>query len=150
MTKSGKMKELGAIALYDFEMKSKINTRLSREEAKGLLYVKERAHIGARYHQAIFYEFIPRIWAINMGHDQQGGDDPSEWFRNEHLEELAMLVKEDDESLKQSSGHEQAIARRAVIFVVDECLFEGDAQGATDALAIAYWEKGMCNAIPLD
>ena len=140
---------LDAVGLYDFEMKSKINSRLSCEEANNLLYVKERAHIGARYHQCVFYEFVPRIWAINMGHDQQGEDDPSEWFRNEHLEGLAKLVQEDAEGLKSSSGHDQAIARRAVIFVVDECLFDGGAQGATDALAVAYWEEGMSSATPL-
>lgn len=150
MTKSGKMKELGALGLYDFEMKSKINSRISCEEAKGLLYVKERAHLGARYHQCVMYEFVPRFWAINMGHDHRGEDDPSEWFRREHLEGLAKLVQEDDEGLKTGSGHDQAIARRAVIFVVDECLFESDAQGATDALAVARWEEGMANATPLD
>ena len=48
MTKSGMIKELGAIGLYDFEMKAKLDKWLSREEAKGMLYVKERAHIGAR------------------------------------------------------------------------------------------------------
>ena len=84
MTKSGKMKELGALGLYDFQMKSKINSRLSCEEAKGLLYVKERAHIGARYFQCVINEFVPRIWSVNMGHDQHGEDDPSEWFRNEY------------------------------------------------------------------
>lgn len=131
-------------------MASNINNRLSREEAQGLLYVKARAHIGTRYHQAVFYEFVPRLWAINMGSDPQGGADPSEWFRAEHPEGLAMLVQEDDEGLKQSAGHEQAIARRVVISVVDSCLFESGAQGATDALAVAAWEEGMCNATPLD
>ena len=150
MTKCGKMKELGALGLYDFEMKSKINSRISCEEAKGLLYVKERAHLGARYHQCIMYEFVPRFWAINMGHDHRGEDDPSEWFRNEYLEGLVKLVQEDGEGLKTSSGHDQAIARRAVIFVVDECLFESDAQGATDAMAVARWEEDKDNATPLD
>ena len=67
MTKTGKMKELGAVGLYDFEMKSKINGRLSCEEANHLLYVKERAHIGARYHQCVFYEFVPRILGDERG-----------------------------------------------------------------------------------
>ena len=150
MTKSGKIKELGAIGLYDFKLKSKINNRLSREEAKGLLYVKERAHIGARYHQAVFYEFVPRFWAINIGHDDNGEDDPSEWFRTEHLDGLSMLVCEDDEGLTKANAHDQAIARRAVIFVIDECLYEDNAQGATDAVACARWEEDKLNATPLD
>ena len=50
-----------------------------------------------------------------MGHDQQGEDDRSEWFRTEHLEGLAKLVQEDEEGLKSSSRHDQAIAKRAVI-----------------------------------
>ena len=55
------MKELPAVGFYDFELKAKINNRLSTEEKKGFLYVKERAHIGARYHQAVFMEFVPRF-----------------------------------------------------------------------------------------
>ena len=93
-------------------MKSKINNRLGRDEAKGFLYVKERAHIGARYHQAVFYEFVPRLWAINMGQDQQGQADPSEWFRAEHLEGLAMLVRETrrgpEAECWTGAGHSQA------------------------------------------
>ena len=84
-------------------------------------------HIGARYHQAVFYEFVPRFLAINMGHDEKGEDDPSEWFRPEHLDGLVALVREDGEGLGKASAHDQAIARRAVIFVVDECLHESDA-----------------------
>ena len=64
---------------------------------------------------------------MNVGHDQQGEDDPSEWFRNEHLEGLAKLVQEDAEGLKSISGHDRAIARREVIFVVGGCLFDGGA-----------------------
>ena len=87
---------------------------------------------------------------MRRGHDQQGEDDPSEWFRNEYLEGLVKLVQEDDEGLKSSSGHDQAIARRAVIFVVDECLFESNSQGATDAMAVALWEEDKKHATPLD
>jgi hypothetical protein len=150
MTKSGKMKELGAVGFYDFELKAKINNRLSTEEKKGFLYVKERAHIGARYHQAVFLEYVPRFWAINMGHNSMGDDDPSEFFRTEYLEGLESLVNEDHERIKELDGHQQAIARRAVIFVIDECLFDGKSQGATDAAACAVWEQHMENATPLD
>jgi len=150
MTKNGKMKELGAVGFYDFELKAKINNRLSTEEKKGFLYVKERAHIGARYHQAVFMEYVPRFWAINIGQNDQGDDDPSEFFRSEYLEGLEKLVNEDHERIKELDGHQQAIARRAVIFVIDECLFDGNSQGATDAVACAVWEQQMQNATPLD
>ena len=150
MTKSGKMKELGAVGFYDFELKAKINNRLSTEEKKGFLYVKERAHIGARYHQAVFLEYVPRFWAINMGHNSMGDDDPSEFFRIEYLEGLERLVNEDHERIKELDGHQQAIARRAVIFVIDECLFGAKTQGATDAAACAVWVQHMQNATPLD
>ena len=85
MTKSGKMKELGAVGFYDFELKAKINNRLSTEKKKGFIYVKERAHIGARYHQAVFLEYVPRFWAINMGQDAREmtmpviGFEPNTW-----------------------------------------------------------------------
>ena len=48
MTKTGLIKDFGAIGLYEFEMKAKLGSWLSVEEAKGMLYVKERAHTGAR------------------------------------------------------------------------------------------------------
>ena len=150
MTKSGKVKELGAIGLYDFELKAKINNFLSREEVKSLLYVKERAHIGARYHQAVFYEFVPRLWAINMGKDDMGNDDPAEWFEHNHLEGIVRMIRENSEGLEELNEHEKAIARRIVVFIIEDSLFDGSAQGATDAAAIAFWQQGMANATPLD
>ena len=72
-----------------------------------------------------------------MGQDGHGADDASEWFRTEYLEGLEKLVNEDHERLKELGGHQQAIDRCAVIFVVDECLFDGKSQGATDAAACA-------------
>ena len=47
MTKTGKIKELGCLCLYDFSLVSRLDHRLGREEIKGLLYSKERAHIPA-------------------------------------------------------------------------------------------------------
>ena len=85
-----------------------------------------------------------------MGHDENGEDDPSDWFRTEHLDGLVALVREDGEGLGKASAHDQAIAKRAVIFVVDECLYESDAQGATDAMACARWEEDKLNATPLE
>ena len=85
-----------------------------------------------------------------MGQDGIGNEDASEWFRNEHLDGLEKLVREDHEAIRELDGHQQAIARRAVIFVVEESLFDGEAQGATDAVACAVWEQQRQNATPLD
>ena len=60
------------------------------------------------------------------------------------------VIEEDTEGLMKSSGHQQAMARRAVIFVVDESLYEDGAQGATDAAATAIWEQDKQNATRLD
>ena len=150
MTKSGIIKDLGAIGLYDFKTVSKQNTQLNDEELKGLLYVKERAHINARYHQAVFYEFVPRFWAVNYGKDGIGNVDKSEWFICNNLYSLGMLIQEDEAGLRNASAHAQAIARRAVIFAIDDDLYEHDHQGATDAAAVAQWQMDMANATPLD
>ena len=74
MTKSGRTKDLGAVFLYDFDLRSK-NEQLSREEVKELLYVKESAHFKARYYQAVLPDMVPRIWTINTGKDADGHDD---------------------------------------------------------------------------
>ena len=150
MTKSGMIKELGAIGLYDFEMKAKLNNWLSMEESKGMLYVKERAHIAARYHQAVFYELVPRFWAVNYGKDDRGNVDIGEWFVCNNLPSLGQLAKEDGEGLRVASSHDQAIARRAVIFAINEELFDQGCPGATDSAAIAQWQLDMVNATPLD
>ena len=144
------IKELGAIGLYDFEMKANLNNWLSMEEAKGMLYVKERAHIAARYHQAVFYELAPRFWAINYGKDEDGKLDSSHWFNENWLPSLGLLVKEDEAGLRDADSHEQAVARRAVIFTIDEDLFDQGHQGATDAAAVAQWKMDMDYATPLD
>ena len=83
-----------------------------------------------------------------MAHDGMGNQDANEWFRNENLEGLEKLVNEDDERMRELDGHQQAIARRAVIFVIDECLFDGQSQSATDAAASAVREQQMQNATP--
>ena len=150
MTKTQVIMELGAIALYDFEMKAKLNQWLSMEEAKSLLSVKERAHIGARYHQAVFYELVPRFWAVNYGAFQNGEVDAGEWFRNNNLQGLGLLVNMDEAALRAADSHTQAIGRRTVIFRVDEDLDEYAGAGATGATAIEMWHNGMVNATSLD
>ena len=150
MTKSGQMKELGAVGLYDFEMEAKLDNWLGVEESKGILYVKERAHIGARYHQAVFYELVPRFWAVNYGQDDNGNVDIGEWFSCNNLPGLEKLAKEDEEAIRTASSHDKAVARRAVIFAIDGELFDSEHCGATGAAAIAQWKMDMENATPLE
>ena len=47
-------------------------------------------------------------------------------------------------------AHDQAIVRRAVIFVVNDFVFDRNELGATDATAIGVWEADMINAAALD
>ena len=130
-------------------MKTKLDHWLSANEAKTFIYVKERAHIAARYHQAIFYQFVPRFWAVNYGTDEHNKLDISAWFRNNNLPGLGQLAKEDAEGLLAASDDDQAIARRAVIFAIDERLYNQGHQGASDTAAIEQWRMDMQNATPL-
>ena len=115
-----------------------------------MLYVKERGHIDAGYHQAVLYEFVPRLWAVNTGRDENGRDDPSAWFRREYIDGLANLAAENREWLGKASEEDKAIARRAVIFTIDQDMFETDAVGASDAQAYEHFMQGMLNATPLE
>ena len=53
-------------------------------------------------------------------------------------------------AINSGGEHDKAIARRAVIFNVDENLFEEGAQGATDAVGLEIWRAEQQNATPLD
>ena len=150
MTKGGIMKDLGAIACYDHEMKSQLDKWLSPDNIKGLLYPHEAGHIPARYHVAIFPVMVPRLWAINYGRDDQGNVDKGGWFVRNNLPSLDLLVKEDGDALTAESIDDQAIARRAVIFCIDEYLFDHGHQGAIDRAAIDLWTADMENATPLE
>ena len=132
---AGIMNDLGSIGLYDFEMKAN-RDRLSMEEAKGLLYVTENGHVSARYHEAVFPENVARFWAINYGKDVQNKPDITGWFRKEDLHALVCLSEENYAHLEMLGSNNQAIARRAVIFSVNENFLKGGTQSATYANAL--------------
>ena len=151
MTKSGRIKDLGAICFEDFEMRTRGGTHyMTREERKSLLYVKQRAHYHAFYHQAILPEFVARMWSVNYGKDKDGLTDKTEWFATNGLEGLRLLAEGDVEKLNEAEEHVKAEARRAVIFFVDEQLFPAEAEGATDAVGVKIWRAEMENATPMD
>jgi hypothetical protein len=102
------------------------------------------------YYPAQFQKLVPRVWSINFGQDRNGEDVASHWFEREHLEGLVRLVNEDDDGMKTLGSHQEALARRAVIFIVDEFLGKRDAPGASDAIAFAQFQEEMQNATPLD
>ena len=121
-----------------------------RRSGGAALYTKERAHLPARYHQAIFYEWVPRMWAVNYGTDGSGGVDKAEWFLSQGLPALAALINRVTAGIERGGEHDIAIARRAVIFCVDDTLYEQGAQGATDAVGLEVWRSQQANATPLD
>ena len=104
----------------------------------------------ARYHQAIFHEWVPRMWSVNYGVDAHGALDKTEWFTSQGLPALAALLKRDGAGIESGGEHDKAIARRAVIFCVDDSLFQEGAQGATDAVGLEMWRVEQANATPLD
>ena len=151
MTKSGSLKLAGAVILDDFALISRLDTRLNEEEVKQLLYTKQRAHVGARYHQAVLREHVARIWTINSGAPGPDGvPDFGEWFRRERVPCLDRLVYEDNDWFANvATEAEKAIARRCVIFRVTEPLFARGAQGATDNIGLETFINDMRNAFVL-
>ena len=151
MTKNGKCAQLGAICFEDFEMRTRGGTHMiTHEEAKGILYVKARGHYQAFYHQAILPEWIPRLWSVNYGADDKGNLQKSEWFEKNRLPGCKALADCDEKALRCLDGHGQAEARRAVIFFVDESLFDEQHQAATDAAGVEVSTTHLQNATSLD
>lgn len=102
-------------------MKSLMNSRLELEEVKGVLGVYESAHYRARWGQAVLPADVPRVFGINAGKTQEGAINHCDWFEKQnHMGGMAMLVRKDTEALKSASEHDQAVARRAVVFILDD------------------------------
>ena len=130
-------------------MRTRGNTQyLSKEESKGLLYVKARAHYPAFYHQAILPALVPRLWSINYG-ESNGEIDKADWFKREGLLGLALLAAGDAEALNKSDEHTKAEARRAVIFNVDRTLFRDQHLGVTDSETATLSQICLENAYPV-
>ena len=122
-----------------------------------MLYVQERASIGARYHVAIFPEFVPRLWAINSGRTEGGRNEtPGHWFAEQDrlgspCIALKHLAEGDEEWLRgvNADSHDRAQARRIIIFEVKD-IYEASAEGsATDRTRRQIHEDGLERATPL-
>ena len=134
MTRAGLTKDLGAICLNDFELKSCLNQDFSSEMLKALLDVGDCSSYNARYHVATLPGGRARMWAVNPeGKDEHGNPDWGSWFRRETVSSpLAWLANESGDVLKTLSECEKAIVRRAVIFRVQEPLFDAPRPEAED------------------
>ena len=117
----------------DFEMTSRLNQRLTIEEAKALFGMTDATHLPARYHQVIIPRFVPKVFSVNSG--PKGVDDEPQhghWFAEQGLQGLARLVANDTDGLTRLSDHEKGCARRVIVFVVPDRIVTTDAKEDLD------------------
>jgi hypothetical protein len=126
VTRAGQMNAMGCFVFDDFCLMTRGNThRLTIEEVKHLLYVRQRGTVCAFYGDAIFPEAIPRLWSVNY----KSSDEPEFWFsRENHLERTEGLIQlqlGNTEYFNSPTTDEGAIAvaRRAMIFTVHKPLY---------------------------
>ena len=150
MTKAGIMDDLGAIAVTDFELTSRLSAPLTDEEIKGLLYTGSPtgASYGARYHVATWPCHVARLWSVNSG----SGDDHADWFKQRGLSALAALAGKDQTwfNRPETSGGDKAMARRAVVLFATERLFELGVETSVTRMEDEIFDSDMANATPLD
>jgi hypothetical protein len=142
VTKAGQMNAMGCFVFDDFSLSTRGGThRLSVEEVKHLLYVKQRGTVCAFYGDAIFPEAIPRVWCINYKTSEQ----PEFWFDRENLNDrttgLIHLQLGNSAYFNDPLTDEGAIAvaRRAFIFTVHRPLFS---EAAEKTLTSEMWQAG--------
>jgi hypothetical protein len=130
VTKAGQMNAMGCFVFDDFALATRGGGhRLSVEEVKHLLYVKQRGTVHAFYGDAIFPEAIPRVWCINYKTAEQ----PEYWFDRENANDrttgLIHLQLGNSAFFNDPMTDEGAIAvaRRAFIFTVHRPLFSESA-----------------------
>ena len=83
---------------------------------------------------------------MNSGQDDDGNLDHGHWFRREGLACLAYVVNKDINLLQTVSEHERAIARRAVIFICDNRLYDPETVSASVRATAERWSEQMQNA----
>ena len=140
VTYKGGMKDIGCFIFDDFELSTRGSThRITPEEMKHLLYVKDNGNVPAFYHTAIFPANKPRMWCINY----KSAMEPSSWFEKySYLDGLTNLVKRSHAFFSNPCVDQTdiAIARRAVIFNVDQLLFQRKFEATTDNAEITSLE----------
>ncbi len=153
VTRANQMYGMGCFVFDDFRLETRGGThRLSIEEVKHLLYVKQRGTVHAFYGDAIFPEGVPRVWSINY----KNADEPESWFERENLngrtEGLLRLQLGDASYFNDPATSEEtiAVARRAMIFLVNRTLFsqESVALHNSDLVTIVREAEARCG-VPL-
>ena len=77
VTKAGEMHYMGCFVMDDFDLSTRGGEhKLTADELKHLLYVKQPAHIAAIYSTAVFPPEVPRLWSINYDYEEE----PASWF----------------------------------------------------------------------
>ena len=92
LTKTGKIKDMGAFVVYDFQLMTRGDKWFTIEEKKMWTYVEEATSFKAFYSQACLPKAVPRIFSMNSGLDEQGNVDYGTWFRENDVEGLRILM----------------------------------------------------------
>ena len=121
LSKDGKMNDIGALSLSDFDFKTLMNTTLSNNELKSLVSVHENGSIKARYGNALFPKHLPRSFSVNLGHNPDTGadNDPASFFQDK-LDGMVYLINQDVQKLKTMDDSDRAIVRRCVVFILPD------------------------------
>ena len=121
---------LGCFVFDDFSLTTRGGThKVTMEELKQFLNVSQRGSVHAFYGDAIFPEGVPRIWCLNY----KSGETRTHWFEREmhggNTFGLIDLMQGNLEPFNKVNANAEdiAIARRVIIFEVNEALFTQEA-----------------------
>jgi hypothetical protein len=120
-TKDGCMKLYGTMIYDDCEMRSLQNTKLSKTDLLSLFHVQQGGSFIARYHDAILPKGVPKIMCQNNRKDK--GVEIS-WFRDNDMIAADALMQGSLEGIRQQGDQDQALARRMIIFHVQDSLID--------------------------
>ena len=120
LTRSGEINTCSSFIFTDFEMNSLKDDKLDEESVKALIDVAEPGGYPARYHVALFPKNKPRMFAVNAGLED-GAIDYGWWFAKQPFcYPLALLARKNEEDLAKCTDAQQAIARRTIIFNIED------------------------------
>ena len=159
LTKQGKMSQIGAIVLYDFDLTTRGGQHhFTAEERKSFTYLEEPTHIKAFYNEAVLEVHVPRILSMNSGKNDNGEPDPGWWFRCNQVPGLEILMsafageealRKAEDEINKGDENTKAQARRAVLFFVDSPLKRAGADTAAPQIGNDLWEADQVNMTQL-